>query len=279
MIVWLNGRLCPADEARIDPRDRGLLLGDGVFETLLARAGRMFRFADHMARLRRGADVLGLPPPPDGIESAVRATLVANRLDEGNAAVRITLTRGPGTRGLLPPAAPNTTLLVTAVKAASAPGPAAAVITAQRRNEHSPTCRIKSLNYLDNVLARREAAKRGADEALMLNAAGALACASAANLFLVENGALVTPSLAQGALPGVTRAAVIELAAADAIPVHEEAVTPERLFAAAEAFVTNSLIGLRPLVTADGRPIGNGAPGPLTRTLQRAFTEALDASA
>ena len=276
MIVWLNGELVPADEARIDPRDRGFLLGDGVFETLPAIAGRLFRLADHLARMGRGADLLGLPAPPRGADmtDAALATLAANGLAHDDASLRITYTRGPGPRGLLPRSTPETTLLITAAPAMPTPRPATAMVSSQRRNEHAPSARIKCLAYLDNVLARREAAQAGADEGLMCNSGGALACASAANLFVVEDGVLLTPAIEQGALPGITRAVVIELAGAAGIAVEETSIAPERLGRAAEAFLTNSLIGVRPLVAVDGRTIGDGAPGPLTRVIEEAYAGA-----
>lgn len=280
MIVWLNGELVPVDEARIDPRDRGLLLGDGVFETLPASAGRLFRLADHLARMGRGADLLGLPAPPrdDDMKAAALATLAANGLAHDDASLRITYTRGPGPRGLLPRPTPETTLLITAAPAAPTPRPATAMVSSQRRNEHAPSARIKSLAYLDNVLARREAARAGADEGLMCNGGGALACASAANLFMVEDGALLTPPIADGALPGVTRAVVLGLAGAAGITTAETTIAPQRLGRAAEAFLTNSLIGVRPLVAVDGRTIGDGAPGPITRAIELAYAEARGAN-
>ena len=278
MIVWLNGDLVPADEARIDPRDRGLLLGDGVFETLAASAGRLFRLADHLARMGRGADLLGLPAPPRDLEDAALATLAANGLADDDAALRITYTRGPGPRGLPPPSSPETTLLITAARATPTLRPATAMVSSQRRNEHAPSARIKSLAYLDNVLARREAAQAGADEGLMRNGGGALACASAANLFVVEDGVLLTPAIDQGALPGVTRAVVLGLAAAAGIAIEETTIAPHRLGRAAEAFLTNSLIGVRPLVAVDGRTIGGGEPGPITRAIELAYAEAREAN-
>ncbi|MFQ5785320.1 MAG: aminotransferase class IV [Alphaproteobacteria bacterium] len=277
MIVWLNGALCPIDEARIDPRDRGFLLGDGVFETLPANGGRLFRLADHLARMRNGADLLGLPAlPADGeIEQAALATLAANGLAHDTAALRITYSRGPGPRGLAPPDALSPTLLVSVTSSPVRAAPVRAVITRQTRNEASPVSRIKSLNYLDNILARREAEAAGYDDGLLRNGAGALVCASAANLFLVEDGALVTPAVTEGALPGVTRAVVIELARAMDIAVDETAVAPERLSGAGEAFLTNSLIGVIPLIAVDGLAIGDGAPGPVTRRIEESYAAAL----
>jgi len=277
MIVWLNGALTPTDEARIDPRDRGFLLGDGVFETLPAVAGRLFHLADHRARMARGAELLGLPAPPDlvELEDATLTVLAANGLAHDHAALRITYSRGPGARGLLPPDDPTPTLLISATAARPTTAPATAVITAQRRNHLAPTSRIKCLGYLDNILARREAEQAGADEGLLTNGVGGLACASAANLFVVEDGVILTPAIDHGALPGITRAVVLALAAANGIEAVEAAIAPEHLAAAAEAFLTNSLIGVRPLVAVDGMTFGDGTPGPVTQLIEEAYVATL----
>ena len=160
--IHLNGRLIEATAARIDPADRGLLLADGLFETLRVYGGRAFQLAAHLARLAAGAVVLDLSLPPAGdIARAVAETLAANDLREGS--LRITVTRGPGERGLLPPAHPSPTLLIVGHPSGKAP-PAAmtAHVSSIRRNEHSPLSRLKSLAYLDNVLARAEARAAGA---------------------------------------------------------------------------------------------------------------------
>ena len=258
MLIHLNGALVSAAEARVDPADRGLALGDGLFETIRARGGRPLRLAAHCARLRAGAEVLDLPVPvsDEALGRALEETLKANAVTDG--VLRLTLTRGPGPRGLLPPPQPRPTLLITAAAEASSPSPIRAVIaTTTRRNEHSPLSRCKCINYLDNILARLEAAKRGAEDALLLNTAGRLAGTTIANLFLVIDGAVVTPPVADGALPGVMRGEVLAAAGAE-----ERSLKPEDLARASEAFVTNCL-GIRALVSVDGAPIGDGRPGPV----------------
>jgi branched-chain amino acid aminotransferase len=278
MIVWLNGALTPTDEARIDPRDRGFLLGDGLFETLPAVSGQLFHLADHQARMARGAELLGLPIPPATaeLEDAALTVLAANGLAHDHAALRITYTRGTGPRGLLPPDEPAPTLLISAAQSRPIAAPATAVVTAQRRNHLAPTSRIKCLGYLDNILARREADQAGANEGLMINGDGDLACASAANLFMVEAGVVLTPAVDHGALPGITREVALALAAANGIEAVEAAVSPKRLASATEAFLTNSLIGVRPLVAVNGVTFGDGTPGPLTRILEEAYVETLE---
>ncbi len=273
-MVYLNGQLHPRAEARIDPTDRGLLLGDGLFETMRADRGRIFRLGAHLARLRSSAARLGMPLTLSDHElsAALQMTLSANELTSSDAALRLTLTRGPGPRGLLPPPDPRPTLLITASHLPSTPlPPATAHIASIRRNEHSPLSNLKTLNFLDNVLARQEAAAHGADEALLLNTAGHLAEASSANLFVVTDGILHTPSLTDGALPGITRAVVLEVAAELGLPAAETSLTPIDLARADEAFLTNSLMGIRALVKVRGQPVGRGEAGPITRQVQERY--------
>jgi branched-chain amino acid aminotransferase len=277
-MLYLDGRIVDPGQARIDPRDRGFLLGDGLFETMRAGGGRVPLLDRHLDRLEAGAAVLGIPLPQsrDAIAAACLAVLEANRLTDGNAALRVTLSRGPGPRGLEPPAEPTPTLLITAVPLPNtAPSPASAVISGIRRNERSPLSRIKSLNYLDNVLALREARERGADEAILCNTAGRLACASAANLFLVREGALLTPPPDEGILPGVTRRVLLDLATDLGLPSEQRKLPLSALADAEEAFLTSSLIGLRPLVAVDGRAMGPGAARPVARRLAAALAERL----
>jgi branched-chain amino acid aminotransferase len=275
-MLYLDGRMVELAQARIDPRDRGFLLGDGLFETMRADRGRVPFLDRHLDRLEAGAAVLGIPLPRsrDAIAEACFEVLHANQLGDSLAAVRLTLSRGPGPRGLAPPADPAPTLLVAAaLMADAAPAPARAVMSSIRRNEHSPLSRTKSLNYLDNVLALREACERGANEAILCNTAGRLACASAANLFLVRDGALLTPGLDEGVLPGITRAVLLETARDLGIPAEQVVLPTSALERADEALLTNSLVGVRPVVEIDGERVGKGGPGPLTQRLQRAYAE------
>ncbi len=246
MIVWLDGRLIDGAEARIDPADRGFTLGDGLFETVLVRHGSVRRLDAHLERLRRGCDVLQLPCPSLDLGEAMAATLAANRLADG--VVRLTLTRGAGPRGIMPPVPSHPTLLITAGPLPP-PRPPLACILAEttRRNQHSPLSRIKSLNYLDNILARQEAVRRGADEALLLNTAGLLAESTIANLFVVKRGAVLTPPVADGALPGVMRAAVLAAARG-----RDRSLTPDDLDGADEIFLSSSL-GLQAVRAVAGK--------------------------
>lgn len=247
MKVWLNGALLDAQAARIAPDDRGFTLGDGVFETLRAVDGGVARLDAHLARMRRGAALLGLPVPRVDYEQALRETLTANGLSEG--ALRLTLTRGPAPRGVLPPKDPAPTLLITAGALPPATPVRLVIARITRRNEFSPLSGIKSLAYLDNILARQEAEARGADDALLLNTQGRVAETSTANVFVVKDGVLITPPLQDGALPGILRAELLRLGAV------EQSLVPEDLARVAEMFLTTSL-GIRSVAEMEARPLG-----------------------
>ncbi len=244
MPVWWNGTI--VDKPPVDVADRGLTLGDGLFETVAVMEGKPCFMDRHLKRLRAGCALLAMPPIPgdDELEQAILQVLAARGLRE--AAVRITLTRGPAARGVLPPAATAPTLVIAAEPRAAA-GPVEAIVaTVTRRNEHSPLSRVKSTNYLDNILARQEAAAKGANEALLLNTAGRIAEASTANLFACIGGVLCTPPLEDGALPGVMRALVMEHRT-----VRERGIGVRDLDGASYAFLSSSL-GLRPVRRIDG---------------------------
>ena len=240
--------LVPAD-------DRGLMLGDGLFETILAVDGEMVRFEAHLARLRRGCAAIGIAPPDAAaVGAAAAAALKSARAREGRAVVRLTLTAGSG-RGLDRTFPTEGRLLATASAAPGIPGPARLATAAIRRNETSPAARIKSLSYIDNVLARRQARDAGAEEALMLNGRGEIACAAAANLFWVKEGKLFTPALGCGVLEGILRGVVIEAAASLGVQAIETAAGPEALEEVEGLFLTNSLVGVRAVGALDGRSL------------------------
>ena len=269
-LAWVNGRLVGESEPSLSLLERGLTLGDGVFETMLAAGAKLFRPAEHLERLAQGASLLVIDlPPVEQLLAAMQDTLSANSLSA--AVVRLTVSRGPDPgRGLdsSPGLAPTVIVRVSPYepRASGQPG-LAAVFSSIRRNERSPLSRVKSLSYADNVLARLEARRRGADEAVLLNTAGEVCCASAANLFVVKGGTLTTPSVESGALPGVTRRCLLELAAARGLTVCEAPVLPEDLWAADEAFLTNTVVGVASLISLEGRSIGTDRPGEMTRLL------------
>jgi branched-chain amino acid aminotransferase len=268
--IHLNGRLLDASEARIDPADRGLLLADGLFETLRAYGGHAFCLDAHLARLAAGAMLLGLAAPPVAeTAAAVQETLMANALTE--ATIRITLTRGAGPRGLLPPAEMTPTLMIAAHPLPPAlPRTMSASLASIRRNEHSPLAQLKSLAYLDNILALREAAAAGWEEAILLNTAGRIAGGSRSNLFLVLDGVVTTPPPSEGVLPGIARQTVLDLAAREGLPAREAALNLADPMRASEAFVTNSLLEVVPLTRLQDRALPEG---PVAATLWQLYRQ------
>ncbi len=246
--------------------DRGLTLGVGLFETVLARDGRLAHWEPHLDRLARGCAALGLPAP-DRALCAVRVhdTLAQAGLLKGRAAVRLSWTGGSGARGLAAPVAPEPRLLATAAQAAPPPQSLSLKTSAIRRNPSSPAARIKTLNYLDNVQARAEAAASGADEALMLDPVGDLACAAAANLFWLEGPSLFTPALDCGVLDGIVRAEILRIAPTFGLAVEQVHAPPARLFASDGVFLTNSLQGAVAARSLDGAPLPACDPALLAR--------------
>ena len=237
--------------------DRGLLLGDGLFETMLWTAGGLPHLEAHLSRMAAGCETLGLPAfDLDQARALCLAAPGEAGVAEGRAAVRLTLTAGSGGRGLDRPEAPVLRLAARAAAAAPVTTPVDLVLAKTRRNEGSPAARLKTLSYIDNVLARAEARAAGADEAVMCNNHGDLACAGAANLFWIAGGILFTPALHCGVLSGLTRRRVLELARQLDVEVHEVATGADALDEAEAVFLTNSLIGVRPVRRFEGETFG-----------------------
>ncbi len=275
--IFFNGKLIPETEPCILASDRGFLLGDGLFETIHIYQGKALFLADHWERLIHGAQVLQLPLSFNlqDLAANIEQLLQANQLTGKDAGVRLTLTRGPASRGLLPPQVPQPSLLITAVPFISDPTKkvGTAFISSIVRNECSPVANIKTINYVDNMLAQQEAAEQGADDALLLNTKGHLVEASTASLFIVRDDVLYTPPINDGALPGVTRKHILELARANNITALETSLSPEDLFQAQEAFLTGSLRGVKPLIRVSGQIIGPGQAGPVTLLLQKMWRD------
>jgi len=279
MKVWLNGQVLEASEARISPLDRGFLLGDGLFETLACHQGAPFLWEEHLDRLEASAKALDIGFPGRAmLRDAVMWVVAANGLAHADAArVRITLTRGEGGEGggVWPDEVLAPTVLVTAspvhLPAGLAEDGAAAITSAVRAVAGAPT--HKSTSFQPNVLAKGEARRAGAWEALLRNERGEVAEGATSNVFAVRAGELHTPPPEAGILPGVTRAFVLRMARDLGITAEESALRPQALAGAGEAFLTSSLAGIVPLVRLDGEPIGSGAPGPVTRRLQRAYLQ------
>lgn len=258
-----------SDPAAIPVDDRGFLLGDGLFETLRVEGGAIRDWEAHGARLADGCATLGLPlPDPVALRAAADAALLGRN---GRLALRLTVTAGSGGRGLDRPTEPALRILATAAPAAAPTGPTTLATVDIRRNERSPAARLKTLAYLDNILARRAAQIEGAQEAVMLNSRGEVACAAAGNLFWVAEGRLFTPALDCGVLAGITRGQVLRAARALGVEAVEARVRPRSLAAAEAVMVSNSLIGLRPAASLDGRPL---PPHPLAAQLALAIETA-----
>ena len=273
MKIYIDGRLYDREEARISVFDHGLLYGDGVFEGLRVYRRRVFRLDAHLARLYASAQAIGLTIPLDGsaLADAVRDTVRANRQEDGY--IRLVVTRGDGPLGLDPTTCerPRVIIIVAdiAVYPAAMYDAGVSVITAATRQVPAASVdpRIKSLNYLKNVLARLEAHAAGAGEALMLNAEGFVAECTADNVFAVRAGVIRTPPATEGALDGITRAVVRELVEAAGLRWREERLARYDLFTADECFLSGTGAELVPVVSLDGRAIGDGRPGPVTRQL------------
>ena len=256
-MIWINGALLPTAEARIDPRDRGYTLGDGLFETLAALDGHPRNLALHLERMARASAVLDLPLPVEATEvaGAIEQVLDANGLSEGPAALRLTLSRGVGSRGLLLPLDPKPVLVITAGAHPAVPGHLDAAIVPIRRNEGSPLSRIKSLNYLDNVLAQQQARALGADEALMLNNQGRIAGFARGNILALLGNKLVTPPLAEGVLDGIVRHRILENAAKIGRETADTVIEKGDIPIFRALWITNSLLGCVPITRLDGQEI------------------------
>lgn len=270
-IVHLNGALVPEHDARVSPFDRGLLLGDGVFETLRAYAGRPFALDEHLARLRGSCAVARLPMPDD-LPRRIDETLRANGLDRGaDAAVRVTLTRGPGGRGASPKGAGPPTILVTAVPIEPRPEAERGLRVATAARPAGAMAGVKAIDYLSNVVARIEAEEKGADDALFVDRDGFVVEATQANVLAIVGDDLVTPPLASGCLPGVTRAALLRLAPDAGLRASERPLRVADLQQADEVLLSGSVSEVLPVVEVDGARIGDGQPGRRTRALRQAY--------
>jgi len=272
--VYFNGSLIPLSQARIPALDYGFLYGFGIFETMRAYGGRVFRLDSHLSRLSHAADILGVPIRAMELKGAVMDTLRANRLDD--ARIRITVSRGEGKMVPNPDTCGKPTVLITAAHYHPHPKKVyqkgfRAIISSIHRNSQSPLSRLKSTSYLESFLARQEARAAGTDEALCLNEKGLLAEASMSNIFVVTDGTLRTPGEESGILAGITRGTILKLASQMDIGTLEHDIKPDELFQAEEAFLTNSLMEIMPLTEVKGKPIGSGSPGVITERLMAAY--------
>ncbi|HVO27074.1 MAG TPA: aminotransferase class IV [Candidatus Margulisiibacteriota bacterium] len=276
--VQINGRIVSAQRAQISVFDRGLLYGDGLFETLRAYRGRPFLLPEHLARLHASADFLGLPVPQRPWRRDIEALLKRNRLVATDAWVRITITRGTGVHGLMPPRRPRPTAIVMAggldpaIARAQRWGARVALLPFAR---HGFLAEHKVLSYLPGVLGKVMAARHEAFEGLFVNADGYITEGTTTNVFAWRGQRLVTPPV-EGLLAGITRRTIIELAVGDGLRVVEHPVTPEDLLDAGEAFLTSSLAEVVAITAVDARPIGDGSVGPRTRRLHDLYRQTVD---
>jgi branched-chain amino acid aminotransferase len=269
--LWLNGGLVDAEAARISPADHGLLVGDGVFETLRCYQGVPFALAHHIERLQDGARSLRLEPPdPRVLEEAAHAVIEANGLRD--ARMRITLTSGPGPPGLLRGEADPTVVVFAQPLTPWAPT-ATAIVSRWRRDEESPLSGVKTISLAQSVMALTEARAAGAAEGIILNRRGDVCEATTANVFLVRGGRVETPSLASGCLAGITRECVLGLCGALGLKGVQTELPAAALHEADELFLTSSTREVQPLVELDGRPVGMGEPGETTRRLAAAYSK------
>lgn len=263
----------PAEHSTRRPAtDRGYAYGDGLFETIRITRGTPLFLGRHLRRLDGGLETLGLSVPWDaaGLARRCRRLCRTNQVSDG--VLRLTVTRGPGPRGYEPPDEPRPALLIEIFPApAPPPTPATAVLTPWRTDPASPLCRLKSLSALDKVLAMRFARQRGASEAIFHNTNGRLTEATASNLFIASDDGLMTPAETCGLLPGITRKLILESASDWGYPAVETEITREMLANAREAFLTNSVAGVQPLVAFEARAIGVGNPGPATATIAQHY--------
>lgn len=308
-LTWVNGSFVSSGEACLEAGERGFLFGDGLFETVRLYAGaaprghpaRALVWPRHAARLAEGCRALGIPYPGEEIAAGLEAVLVALAGTAsasghpagagrepgaagavGAGSLRLTVTRGahpPGVRGLLPRRELRPTVVITANP--GEPYPPDAYRSGQRaatvsfpRNHLSPLVRLKSLNCLENVLGRREAVAAGADEGLFFNLRGELAEGTVSNVFLLfDGGRLVTPPAGSGLLPGIAREIVLDAGGGLGLAVSEEAIDRRGFESAREAWLTNSLLEVMPLVSLDGVPVGNGRPGEIAFRMRQAYRD------
>jgi branched-chain amino acid aminotransferase len=277
--VYVNGRIVSKDDAVVSVFDHGFLYGDGVFEGIRVYDGRIFRLEEHLDRLYASAKTIMLEIPLD--RDAFRAALVETVRASGlrDAYVRPVVSRGVGDLGIDPRKCPQPTVVIIVDAIRLYPAEAYArglrMVTASVRRPAPDALngRVKSLNYLNNILARLEANRAGVDEALMLTADGYVCECSADNVFIVTGGQVLTPAAHLGLLQGITRDAVLDLAREAGLPAAERVFTLHDVYTADECFLTGTGAEIAPVVEVDGRPIGDGRPGPVTRRLTQAFRD------
>lgn len=275
--VYINGKYYDKEEAKISVYDHGLLYGDGVFEGIRSYAGKVFRLKEHLDRLWDSAKAIWLTIPisKEEMARAIEETLRINGIQDSY--IRVVVTRGVGPLGLDPHHCTDSQVIIITDHISLYPqelyekGLELVTVSTLRNHPAALSPRIKSLNYLNNILAKIESVQAGCIEALMLNHNGEVAECTGDNIFVVRRGELMTPPKEAGILEGVTRAAVIELARQAQFPVQETPLTKHDIYIADECFLTGTAAEIVPVVKLDSRPIGDGQPGPITRDLMQRF--------
>jgi branched-chain amino acid aminotransferase len=277
--IYIDGKFYSETNAKISVFDHGLLYGDGIFEGIRFYNGRVFRLEEHLYRLWDSAHsiCLEIPMTKRDMTEAVLETIRQNRLQDGY--IRLVVTRGIGNLGLNPTQCKSPSVIIIAATIALyhddfyKKGLSIVTCATRRSSPAALNPAVKSLNYLNNVMARVEANLAGADEALMLNDAGNVAECTADNVFIVKHGQIFTPPIASGALRGITRAVVFEIGAELGVKVRENDITRHDIFVADECFLTGTAAEIVPVVKADGRSIGNGKPGTITTRIMARFRQ------
>lgn len=275
--IYINGTFFPKAEAKISVYDHGLLYGDGVFEGMRAYSGNVFRLQEHLVRLYESARaiMLTIPISVEEMGAAVKQTLEHNKLTD--AYIRLVVTRGSGSLGLDPAKTSNPQVIIIADHIELYPKElyekGLEIITAATMRNHPAalSAQVKSLNYLNNIMAKIEGKLAGCSEALMLNHKGEVAECTGDNIFIIRRGELLTPPADACILEGITRNAIIDLARELGIPVHQTVLTRHDIYVADECFLTGSAAEVIPVIKLDSRPIGSGSVGEITRRLSAAF--------
>jgi branched-chain amino acid aminotransferase len=280
MKIYINGKFYEKENAKISVFDHGLLYGDGVFEGIRSYNRRVFKLKEHIDRLFESGQsiMLKIPLTKEQLIKAVVQTIIANKLN--NAYIRLVVTRGEGDLGLDPrKCCKGATVIIIADKVALYPqklyqeGLSIVTVPTVRNLPEALNPQIKSLNYLNNILAKIEAANAGCDEAIMLDALGYVAECTGDNIFVAKNGHLYTPPQCMGTLRGITRDSILEIARKNKITAHEHVITRHEVYISDECFLTGTAAEIIPVVKVDGRIIGRGKPGKLTLTLMKKFKQ------
>jgi len=279
MKIYLDGKFVDAADAKVSVFDHGLLYGDGIFEGIRLYGGNIFRLEEHLERLEYSAKALMLPLPLSRTELSEATCETCRQNGLTDAYIRLVVTRGVGDLGLAPWLCPKPSMFIIASKISLYPqehydnGLAIVTVPTRRIGPAALPPTIKSLNYLNNILAKIEARQFGALEAIMLNEQGYVAECTADNVFIVHKGEIITPSASQGALKGITRGAVLDIAKELGMPARESDMTRYDIWCADECFLTGSGAEVIPAVKLDGRVIGDGKPGPITKRVLAAFRQ------